>query len=383
MKAKVLIKDNIYDKEIHKPINYTFENVFKLKKHEWSTHIDAETLAEMWESQKILYFPESQRGLTLKRNKNGVLEEKAVFSAKNIKSIQNKITKGEYHPDQITLNLLSDGNDTVIYENNTLKVESLITVLDGQHRLKALSNIYQSNKIKDDNERVDLKSLIFPVKITNYDKDSAAQQFYQYTLGLRISKSLAESFNKKNSINRIVSELSKSGALKGRINTTSTSIVNSDIVNLTTFATMVSAITDSFGEITDANMEKDVLDFLQVFFKELTSVFPEMLNDVERHKSKQVNLICENFMMYAYIEIAQLLYCMRFQGDTWKNQLWKMNNIDFDKINHLSDKIELNPIWSSILRLGGEGQVYITNNKTTRQSVRRIIKEQFYLAQSK
>ncbi|MBC6695232.1 hypothetical protein H9L25_00370 [Terrisporobacter mayombei] len=383
MREKVLIKDNIYDKEIHKPINYTFENVFKLKEHEWSTHIDAETLAELWESQKILYFPESQRGLTLKRNKSGVLEEKAVFSARNIKSIQNKIAKGEYHPDQITLNLLSDGSDTIVYENNTLEVESLITVLDGQHRLKALSNIYQANKMKGDDEKVELKSLIFPVKITNYDKDAAAQQFYQYTLGLKISKSLAESFNKKNSINRIVGELSRNGVLKGRIDATNTSIKNNNIVNLTTFATMVSAITDSFGEITDATMEKDVLDFLQIFFKELTSVFPEMLNDTERHRSKQVNLICENFMMYAYIEIAQLLYCMRFQSDSWKDQLWKMSNIDFDKINHLADKTELNPIWSPILRLGSEGQVYITNNKTTRQSLRRIIKEQFYLAQSK
>jgi hypothetical protein len=41
----------------------------------------------------------------------------------------------------------------------------------------------------------DLSELKFPVKITNYDVQTAQQQFHQFSQGLKISSSRAEYFN--------------------------------------------------------------------------------------------------------------------------------------------------------------------------------------------
>lgn len=384
-KTKMLIKDNIYDSEIHKPIDYTFEKVTQLKDSEWSTHIDAETLGKLWLNQKLVYYPDSQRGLKIQRNKNGELEEKAVFSAKNVKEIQESIMKGTYHPDQITLNLLSNGSDIAIYDDEELQVEGLLCVLDGQHRLKAIANILQVNEIVgvESEKYKDLSKLVFPVKITNYNKNEAAQQFYQYTKGMRISKSLAESFNRKDAVNRIVDDLNNSGALKGKIDKVKTSISASDSVHLTTFSTMVNAITDSYGQIDDEQMKEDVLEFLLAFFEQLTMIFPELINDKERQLSKKYQLTCENFMFYGWVEISQLLYCNRFNDGQWKQQLAKISEIDFNRyhIDEDTNTKGVNPIWMPILR-NGNGRIYIVNSKSTRQVLRRIIREQFYRVQN-
>lgn len=375
-KVKMKIRDNIYNKEKDAPMDYVFENVFKLKDREWTTVMSAKQLAEMWFEGKIKYQSDAQRGVTLKRNKNGKLEEKAVYSLDNIKSIRNSIVEGTYHPDELTLNLLKDGRDEIVIEDNNMVASGILVVNDGQHRLKALSEIYTSNKIAGENI-VNLDELYFSVKITNYTTEESGLLFYQLTKGLKISKSLAESFNKRDSINKIVFDLNR-GVLKDKIDTIKTNITASDTIHLTTFSTMTSAIRDSYGQIDDEIMEKQVSDFLSVFFEKLISTFPELMNDEERKRSKEYNMICENFMMYGWIEISQILYCNRFDGEKWIQQLQNMDKINYDKLING----ELNPVWRQVLRLGENGKAYIINSKSTRQVLRRIIREQFYLAQS-
>lgn len=375
-KVKMQIRDNIYNKEKDAPMDYVFENVFKLKDREWTTVMSAKQLAKMWYEGKIKYQSDAQRGVTLKRNKNGKLEEKAVYSLDNIKSIRNSIVEGTYHPDELTLNLLKDGRDEIVIEDNNMVASGILVVNDGQHRLKALSEIYTSNKIAGE-DIVNLDELYFSVKITNYTTEESGLLFYQLTKGLKISKSLAESFNKRDSINKIVFDLNR-GILKDKIDTIKTNITASDIIHLTTFSTMTSAIRDSYGQIDDEIMEKQVSDFLSIFFEKLISTFPELINDEERKRSKEYNMICENFMMYGWIEISQILYCNRFDGEKWIQQLQNMDKINYDKLING----ELNPIWRQVLRLGENGKAYIINSKSTRQVLRRIIREQFYLAQS-
>lgn len=375
-KVKMQIRDNIYNKEKDAPMDYVFENVFKLKDREWTTVMSAKQLAKMWYEGKIKYQSDAQRGVTLKRSKNGKLEEKAVYSLDNIKSIRNSIVEGTYHPDELTLNLLKDGRDEIVIEDNNMVASGILVVNDGQHRLKALSEIYTSNKIAGE-DIVNLDELYFSVKITNYTTEESGLLFYQLTKGLKISKSLAESFNKRDSINKIVFDLNR-GILKDKIDTIKTNITASDIIHLTTFSTMTSAIRDSYGQIDDEIMEKQVSDFLSIFFEKLISTFPELINDEERKRSKEYNMICENFMMYGWIEISQILYCNRFDGEKWIQQLQNMDKINYDKLING----ELNPIWRQVLRLGENGKAYIINSKSTRQVLRRIIREQFYLAQS-
>lgn len=385
-KTKVKMTDNIYDANYDMPQEYAFNNVFRLKDNEWTTVLSGKQLANMWLDRKILFHPDCQRGIKLER-RNGVLQPKAVCSRKNIREIKNDIVSGDYSPDEITLNILDDKKSKIEVEDNTMIAEGLMFVTDGQHRLKSLAELEISNNILGE-DTANISNKFFNVKITNYTLEKAGEVFAQLTKGLRISKSLAESFNKKDSVNRIVSTLNRTSVLEDKIDTIKTSIVKSDTKHLTTFATLSMAIKDSYGDISDPKMEENVLDFLKEFFKELTNIFPEMLNDEERQLSKNHSLICENFMMYCWIELSQLLYCKRF-SPTWREELSKIENIDFYKLNikseeeqHGDEDEELNPIWSSILRMTTNGTVSIVNNSSTRQTARRIIKEQFYLAQN-
>lgn len=375
-KDKIEISDNIYDPNVDKPVKYTFDKfpVVKLQENEWGTFLDAETIAKMWLSRELIFFPKTQRGLTIKRNKKGIIEERAVSDSKKIKTIQNEIRGGTYSLDTIVINLLGDGKDMVEFEDGKLKTESLMCLLDGQHRVKAVTSIYKSNQIvgEGSKEYKDLKSIIFQIKISNKDETDASMEFYQYTLNLKISKSLVESFNKRNAINRIVNTLNKTGALENKIDTTKTSISSANSLHIYTFATFVEAIRNSFGEIEDAEMEKNVLEFLQLFFKELVNIFPELTDDELRSLSKKYSLICENFTAYAFIEIAQLFYFNRYDG-TWKNNIQKLRDINFDKM----EGEEINKRWRSFLQPTDNG-AKIVNNKSTRQSFRRAIKEEYF-----
>ena len=375
MKIKMIIDDNIYDKN-YKDIEMVFKNVVKLKDNEWSTHLDAETLAKMWIDKKVCYIPEMQRGTTLKRIGNE-LKEVAVDSKKKIAEITKSILNDDYHPDQIVLNLLVNGNEEFIFDNNELYVKGVVSVLDGQHRFKSLASIYINNQLVGKDEFYDLKKIIFPIKVTKNNIDEGQLQFYQYSLTMKINKSTAESFNKKNAVNRIVINLNSDGVLKNKIDTNNTTLNKKDTQHITTFSTMVSAIKDSYGQIDDEKVENELTVFLQSYFKELISIFPELINYEERQLSNKYNLICENFMMYGYIELSQFLFSIRYKSD-WKKKLRKIKEIDFNKLN---ENGELNETWKSIMRVNASGIPSVVNNKTTRTILRNKIKEQFYLLQ--
>ena len=375
MKVKMIIDENIYDKN-YKDIEMVFKNVVKLKDNEWSTHLDAETLAKMWIDKKVCYIPEMQRGTTLKRIGNE-LKEVAVDSKKKIAEITKSILNDDYHPDQIVLNLLVNGNEEFIFDNNELYVKGVVSVLDGQHRFKSLASIYINNQLVGKDEFYDLKKIIFPIKVTKNNIDEGQLQFYQYSLTMKINKSTAESFNKKNAVNRIVINLNSDGVLKNKIDTNNTTLNKKDTQHITTFSTMVSAIKDSYGQIDDEKVENELTVFLQSYFKELISIFPELINYEERQLSNKYNLICENFMMYGYIELSQFLFSIRYKSD-WKKKLRKIKEIDFNKLN---ENGELNETWKSIMRVNASGIPSVVNNKTTRTILRNKIKEQFYLLQ--
>lgn len=366
---KIMIKNNIIDKEVE----YTFRNVTQLKKDEWLTTLSGKEIANLWNEGTIVYNPNTQRGTTVKRNKQGELEEVAVYSLKNVKEIQKKIISGDYYPDTIVLNVIKNDKNKLTVEGNDLKVEGQINILDGQHRCISLSLIQQSNNIVGDDSSCDLSKLMFPIKITNYNVEQSQQQFYQYQLGLKISRSKAESFNKKDGVNRIVTALNTHGALKDKIDTNKTSIAKNDETHIVTFSTLVEAIKQSFGIMSNETREKEVLNFLLVYFEELFKIFPELSDHEARTLSKQYALTCENFMFYGYIELAALLYLDRNDGKVWKSKLQKLDDMNFSKL----EEDELNPIWSSVLRLGVNGKVAIINNKTTRRLVGVILKEQF------
>lgn len=329
--------DNIYDKDIHRPLsNYKFEKVNQLKENEWLTSINAYELARLWESEQLVYYPETQRGVINKKGRNGKKDKDVpIRSEANIKAIQGLIMRGKYFPDTLTLNILSEDNG-VLYDAATSELDikdGLLCILDGYHRIKALHNIYLYTQEFD----FDLTKIIFPVKITNYDREEAKRQFRQYSLGMKINSSRSESFNLDDAVSNIVRELNFHGALEGLINDKTNSITEDNKEHIVTFATLTQAIRDSFKKIDGENEQKEILEFLQEYFEELMLLFPQMETYEGRRESKDYELVCENFFFYVWISFAKKLYDnkIRFQERNkvynWQKEMSYLTKVDFGR----------------------------------------------------
>lgn len=329
--------DNIYDKDVHKPlVDYKFEKVNQLKENEWLTSINAYELARLWESEQLVYYPETQRGVINKKGRNGKGDKDIpIRSEANIKAIQGLIMRGKYFPDTLTLNILSEDNG-VLYDAATSELDikdGLLCILDGYHRIKALHNIYLYTQEFD----FDLTKIIFPVKITNYDREEAKRQFRQYSLGMKINSSRSESFNLDDAVSNIVRELNFHGALEGLINDKTNSITEDNKEHIVAFATLTQAIRDTFKKIDDEKDEEEILAFLQEYFEELMLLFPQMRTYEGRRESKDYELVCENFFFYVWISFAKKLYdnVVRFQERNkiynWKKEMSYLSKVDFGR----------------------------------------------------
>lgn len=329
--------DNIYDEDVHKPlVDYKFEKVNQLKENEWLTSINAYELARLWESEQLVYYPETQRGVINKKGRNGKKDKDVpIRSEANIKAIQGLIMRGKYFPDTLTLNILSEDNG-VLYDAATSELDikdGLLCILDGYHRIKAIHNIYLYTQEFD----FDLTKIIFPVKITNYDREEAKRQFRQYSLGMKINSSRSESFNLDDAVSNIVRELNFHGALEGLINDKTNSITEDNKEHIVAFTTLTQAIRDAFKKIDSEKDEEEILAFLQEYFEELMLLFPQMRTYEGRRESKDYELVCENFFFYVWISFAKKLYdnVVRFQERNkiynWKKEMSYLTKVDFGR----------------------------------------------------
>ncbi|CZT61182.1 hypothetical protein CDFC105_104057 [Clostridioides difficile] len=246
---------------------------------------------------------------------------------------------------------------------------------DGQHRTKAIHNIYQDAKIigGEDEKRIIkiLKTLKFPVLITCHNMEVAMEHFWQLNLHETLSKSRIESFNKQDAVNRIMIKLNEKGALKNKIDMVKTSIAKNDMMNIVTLNTLVTAFKNTFSDIEDKNMEEECFKFLKEFFEELVKIYPEMMSYEGRKMSKEISLTCENFMFYAYLGLAHNLYLWRHSN--WKKKMQCIKYINMDKGSS---------IWSRVMRETSSG-LSIINNTSTRRTLKDIYLEQFAIQQQK
>ncbi|MDW0104029.1 DNA sulfur modification protein DndB [Clostridioides difficile] len=315
-----------------------------------------------------------------KKQADGTFKYKAVFNKTRVKSIQKKILQEKYFPDQLTINILDENGKEgkVIYDEYTSQLTIILGLMcmqDGQHRTKAIHNIYQDAKIigGEDEKRIIkiLKTLKFPVLITCHNMEVAMEHFWQLNLHETLSKSRIESFNKQDAVNRIMIKLNEKGALKNKIDMVKTSIAKNDMMNIVTLNTLVTAFKNTFSDIEDKNMEEECFKFLKEFFEELVKIYPEMMSYEGRKMSKEISLTCENFMFYAYLGLAHNLYLWRHSN--WKKKMQCIKYIDMDKGSS---------IWSRVMRETSSG-LSIINNTSTRRTLKDIYLEQFAIQQQK
>ena len=373
-KAKVMIKDNIIENINENTVeNMILLNVEKLNDEEYALVLSGYDLANMWDESKISFFGDIQRGVKPKKSKSGEIKYVPICSDKNIKEITNLIINNKFYTSQLTITVIKTGNEHVEYNNKerSLSITGTPLILDGNHRIRSLSKVMSYAEVSGDDKLMSqLKELKFPIKITHYDTTTAKIVFNQFSKGLKISTSKAESFDMTKASNRIVDKLNKQSVLKDMIDTNKTVISKSDEQHIYTFASVNEAIKNSFGVIQNEKEENEIYEFLALFFKELTAMFPEMMNYELRTVSKEYSLICENMMIYGYLALAEDLYLKRY-SDKWREEFKFIEKMDFDKESE---------VWRSIVRVNND-KISLVNNKQTRSIMRKVIKAEFYKIQ--
>lgn len=370
---KLKNKDNIFKGEKDYTIkDRIFKNATRQNDNEYTVSISAWDLAEMWDKEELVYFPDSQRGTRIRKVGNQLREE-AIVKKQNIYDIQSLILNGEYFTEQMTLNVLKNEHEELIYDEDTkeLLITGVFTALDGNHRIRASYRAYQVANILNDEEKMNnVKNTIFSVKITHFDLVKAKITFSQLSKGLKISISRSESFDMTKSSNRIVDKLNKQSIIKGLIDTKKNVVTKVNDHNLISFVTLNMIMKENFPTIEDEKTEKEIYDFLGIFFEELVKIFPEMVNGEKRVQLSSQYLNCEPIMFWGYLNIAQELFLKR-RSKYWKEEMKALGKIDFDKDNS---------IWSCIVSESG-GKYKVINNKDSRALMIRTLKEQYYLNQ--
>ncbi len=269
----------------------TFDIIFAINRNEdvYMTILDGYQLVEFWDDGTISYNPEIQRGTKVRIRNNQEIEE-AVYSNANVKKIYKAMVEGNFFEDMITLNILNNEESSisdVFYDDssdtNAITINGEINIADGQHRIRALKMLKESNEKGITN--IPLDTFAFPVKITHYDIRKAQQQFHQFSQGLKISSSRSQYFNTTDHSNDIVRELMRNSELSGRVEIVKNTIIKSEKRNVVTFATMVNAIQMVYREMTNTQA-RQLAVYLCEFFDEVFNQVPELLNYDSRQESK-------------------------------------------------------------------------------------------------
>jgi len=343
---------------------YVFRNVSQIGEREYQTVINGQELAQMWRDGIITYNPEIQRGTKVKRGKDNTETEVAVYSKANVKKIYESMLSGQYFTDMITLNILADGSEKIeLDDEGNLNVNGEINISDGQHRIRALAMILESND--KGNTAFDLTELKFPVKITNYNVQTAQQQFHQFSQGLKISSSRAEYFNQTGIANIIVREFMKKSDLAGRVEVVRNSIPKKDEKHIVTFATLVNAIQLVYEDVETRVQALELSKYLAEFFNEMINLIPELYNFEKRTKSKETSLIGENFMFYGYVAISKVLR----EKENWKEYLPLVNELDLSKGSK--------QWYGDVIKRGKEKGYTIVNNNESRKTFANKIEKMF------
>ena len=347
---------------------FTFDFVAKLNENAYLTILDGGQLVDLWDDGIISYNPEIQRGSRIKKLRNSEEVQEAVYSKTNVKKIYEAMVSGNYFEDMITLNVLNDGNSSisdVFYdESNEMQaftVQGEINIADGQHRIRALKMLNDSNEKGITN--IPLTSFTFPVKITHYDIKTAQKQFHQFSKGLKISSSRSEYFNATDHANEIVRQLMRNSELAGRVEIVRNTITKRERRNVVTFATMVNAIKMVYKEMTNAQADS-LSQYLCEFFDELFNTVPELLSYESRQQSKETSLKAENFMFYGYTAISKVLR----DRENWQQYLPLINQLDLSKESE---------VWFGKVTKRGRNGFAIINSSDSRAYFIEKITEQF------
>ena len=249
-KQKVIPKYNIINNMSDlKERDLTVNNAIKVNDNEYIVVLSAYELGEAFENEDIVYLSTTQRGTKIVKG-----QEKPIGSEKNIKEMIELMQQDALAVSFITLGI---PKNKLEYSNGSLKIKSQQFIIDGYHRVSSCYKLFQYYNITEDDDLfMALCSTKFTILIGEYSEEKAKNIFSQYSKSLKLSKSRVESFNSRESSNRIVSKLNKSSFIKNKINETSNTINKTNKQHIWCFNSMNESIKMAFGIISSEEEEK-------------------------------------------------------------------------------------------------------------------------------
>jgi len=205
-------------KEYGKTTKTVGKNVFPIKwkmiqidDRQFIGKISVEELMRLRDLQLLSYNPNAQRPMKAKEFNGEVIFIPTLNNAA-VKAIKELYLENTYIPNTLTLNIPIE--ETFEYDDveNELIIYKLehFDILDGYHRFRALSDIYNLDSSFD-----------YPMelRIVSFSDEEARQFIYQEDQKTKMRKVDSESFNQNNYANQIIQELNKySTVLKGKFN---------------------------------------------------------------------------------------------------------------------------------------------------------------------
>lgn len=310
--------------KIEEKEGWELENVIPVFRNselvKYSCSISIGKLIEMYLSKNIVYNEKVQRGTKLD-NKGNVVE---IFQRKKVKSIYKALAEDRLHGSVITLNANKDTGIELNYdaETGTLSGNKPLDLLDGNHRIKAFTELYKNyNKGKKDTGSINPNMWEIPLIIENLSEADSCSLFSEYSLTpLKVSRTRGLYLDVYNTANMIVRHLMKN-ELRGKIDCINVGLKNDYVA---TFGTLANAISTYLKPATPQEAE-NFKNYTSEFFKILINTFPRVFGDVSKEERKEIrskSFVIEPLFMSAYVNLLKHL----IGKDDWEEKIGKLKD---------------------------------------------------------
>ena len=249
---------------------------------EYLCYITYKELAKMLEIGLIEYDTTLQRSPKI-ISKMGKIIEIPTINLETVEDIKEKMLNGEFYSNQITLNMLQEGNIFWNYHNRKLSIDTTkgrLLVIDGGHRLTSVARAYRENENIEGVLCLNIKAL---------DADGCKNFIWQESLANRHNEENLDRFNINSKTTLFINKINsyknrKNNALYRFIKT---HIVRDGIISEDIFREGL--IQSKLIEI----LNKDKTNMLE-FTDYICNFFNAVKESVSKHYPKDVDLIMEN-----------------------------------------------------------------------------------------
>lgn len=327
IEIKELEKVKIENTVISYPL--TFKDVKKINDQHFALFIDIKELVNLYNNNMIIYNFDTQRNKKVRKYGNKIIES-VNLNKNSVREIGELMSKNEYFPNFITINLLQDGEDEFYYneKDKTFVINNgELNILDGFHRLTAMSNVLEENPNLN---------LMFGLYITNFDVDKARRYIIQEDKKNKINSNYIKSIDNDNLVNKVVTKINESSNsdLRGKI-VDEQHIINAGI-GLVISSTLRSTIEKCF-EIQTRKDVQDISEFLIDGYNYIIGSYPDkFINKVKIEKEKTIHAYSNTFIIYTTL-LSKL-----YGKEDWAKQLnEKLKNLDFNISNKKWEELKI------------------------------------------